>query len=513
MNTKNALPAIHPKGETHLPNDEPTPVDTFAGRIHVDWNPEAEVTAMGQLTFFIDFLKTADLFDPWIEECPLEYKSPNAPKIRDVLGTTFLSILAGHKRYAHITAVRSDTVNPALLGMSKVVSEDSVRRAFTNIDQAQCAQWQRDHLRRCYEPLLHEPWILDIDTTIKSLYGHQEGAKVGYNPHKPGRPSHAYHTYFIANLRMVLDVEVQPGNQTGSSYSRPGLFEFVDSLTPQTRPTFIRGDIAFGNEAMMAEAESRGIDYLFKVRRSKKVKALIEESFERRDWADAGQGWQGVEDTLELSGWSKARRVVVVRRLLREQVVLEQKRDTGQLQFGFIETLDPVKTYEYAVYVTSLDDEVLTIAQHYRDRADAENPFDELKNQWGWSGYTTRDLKRCQIMARHTALIYNWWLVFVRLAIPDRHAEAITSRPLLLHAIGRQTRHGGQTRLTITSTHARGERMRVALARLTAFFISLRSTAEQLGRVARWRIILSRAFVQFLHGRLLVSPKLIESAP
>jgi hypothetical protein len=29
---------------------------------------------------------------------------------------------------------------------------------------------------------------------VKTLYGEQEGAEIGYNPHKPGRPSHAYHT-------------------------------------------------------------------------------------------------------------------------------------------------------------------------------------------------------------------------------------------------------------------------------------------------------------------------------
>ena len=100
---------------------------------------------------------------------------------------------------------------------------------------------------------------------------------------------------------------------------------------------------------------------------------------------------------------------------------------------------------EYAVLVTSLDAELLTLAQHYRDRADAENNFDEFKNQWGWGGFTTQDLKRCQFMARHAwRWSYNWWYLFVRLADPDQHREAITSRPLLLQAIGRQTQHAGQ---------------------------------------------------------------------
>ena len=72
----------------------------------------------------------------------------------------------------------------------------------------------------------------------------------------------------------------------------------------------------------------------------------------------------------------------------------------------------PTARYEYAVLVTSTQHEILTLAQLYRDRADAENNFDELKNQWGWGGFTTQDLARCRIMARmvaFVALVYNWW--------------------------------------------------------------------------------------------------------
>jgi len=513
MNPLDTFLPVHPEGESDSTAESALAVDTFGGRIHVEWDPQAAVTPMGQLSFFIEFLKTAELFDPWVAECPLEYRSPNAPAKRDVLGTIFLSVLAGHKRYAHISSIRCDTVNPGLLGMKKVVSEDSVRRSFLHAGEHACAEWQRRHLQRCCDLLLYEPWILDIDTTVKPLYGRQEGAVVGYNPHKPGRPSHVYHTYFIANLRLILDVEVQPGNQTASSFSRPGLFEFIDRLDPEARPAFIRGDIAFGNEGTMKEAEDRSQRYLFKLRRTNKVKQLVEEVFDRTDWAYAGQGWEGVEDKLMLSGWSRERRVIVLRRELKEELLLENKSATGQLELAFVETLDPVKKYEYAVYVTSLSDGIVTISQHYRDRGDAENPFDELKNQWGWGGFTTYDIHRCQVMARHTALIYNWWSIFVRLAIPDRHAEAITSRPLLLHAIGKQTRHSGQTHLTITSTHRSSKRIRKVLKYLSAFCRFLRESAEQLDWATRWRIILSRVFVQFLRGRLLRAPKLIESSP
>jgi len=103
-----------------------------------------------------------------------------------------LSALSGHTRYAHITTLMGDTVNCEMLGMNKVVSDDSARRALKKIDEAEGVAWLQQHLYSCYSPLLKTPWILETDVTIKPLYGHQEGAKLGYNPHKPGRLCVAY---------------------------------------------------------------------------------------------------------------------------------------------------------------------------------------------------------------------------------------------------------------------------------------------------------------------------------
>ena len=110
---------VHPQGEflsqTSSISSSPIPVDTYGGRVHVEWDPQAAVTSLGQLPFFIEFLKTADLFPPWVRDCPLTYQSPNAPQAVDLLGTVLLSILSGHHRYAHITTIRTDGVNLALL--------------------------------------------------------------------------------------------------------------------------------------------------------------------------------------------------------------------------------------------------------------------------------------------------------------------------------------------------------------------------------------------------------------
>ena len=400
-------------------------LDTFGGRIHVEWDPAAAVTPLGQLPFFIEFLKVSGLFDAWVADCPLTYTSNNASDKRAVLATFLLSILAGHHRYAHITAIRHDGIHPELLGVAQLVSEDAARRALARMEASSGVAWLDRHLAKTTQPLLATPWILDLDATVKCLYGKQEGALVGYNPKKPGRPSHGYHSALMANTRLALAVEVLPGNATAPLHSMPGIWTWLDTLPKAECPALLRGDIAYGCESGLHEAEARDQPYLTKLRLTKNVKRLIKKLFRSNHWINAGQGWEGVEDTLTLSG---------------------------------------------------------------------------LKNQWGWGGFTTQDLARCRLMARLVALVYNWWTLFVRLANPDKHHEAITSRPLLLHGVATQTKHAGHT-----ADHHQHPRQaigdtRAVRTRLAGFLSSLKATAEQWTDAQRLRAILTRAFVKFMRA-------------
>ena len=176
-------------------------VRTPGGVVEVRWDERGTATAMGQLAFFAEYLEATGLFEGWLRTCPLKYSSPNAPALVDVLGTWMLWILDGHCRYAHVGALRGDGVATHILGMNKVISDDSLRRALGDMapepqarhsqeqrqaQQAQvarAAQWMQQHLRRSVDAALYTPWILDCDTTIKVLYGRQQaGARSELQP-------------------------------------------------------------------------------------------------------------------------------------------------------------------------------------------------------------------------------------------------------------------------------------------------------------------------------------------
>src|ERR1700738_5173945 len=244
MGTETTSLVAHPEGEQPEVDVWSAIADTYAGRVHVELDATAPVTPFGQLPFFIEYLKQGGLFDGWVADCPLSLSSPNAPRKRDLLGTVLLSVLAGHRRYAHITALRCDPV--------------------------------------------------------------------------------------------------------------------------------------------MAQAEQRNLAYLFRLRTTKNVSRALQRAMAQSDWSDAGQGWQGNETRLPLGGWSRQRRVILLRRQLKRPLAIVDHGDPAQPRLGFAEVGPDRQVWEYAALVTSLDSEILTLGQLYRDRADCENKVDELKNHTGW---------------------------------------------------------------------------------------------------------------------------------
>jgi hypothetical protein len=126
--------------------------------------------------------------------------------------------------------------------------------------------------------------------------------------------------------------------------------------------------------------------------------------------------WQGsashdacqiAEGRIQFTGWKSARRVIFARTLL-----------------GVIRAPDNAEfwdrnKHEFAVYVTNLPESIngWQIQELYRQRADVENVFDELKNQWGFSGFCAKSRATTELAARLLLLVYNLWVLFVRFIV------------------------------------------------------------------------------------------------
>ena len=494
-------------------------VPAFGGRLEVDWSPGERVTSVGGLVYFATFLKETGLFDRLCEDFPICYRSNNSSSKRDIVGTAVLAILLGKTRYVHIEAIRHDEAARELLGLGEIVSDATVRRAFRRANEKKLDAWLSRHEREVYETLLVHRYVIDIDNTVKPIYGHQEGAELGYNPIKPGRPSHNYHSFFIGRARIALGVDVRPGKQHFGRCGMKRLWALIDALPPNRWPALLRGDVGYGNDATMCEAEARGIPYLFKIKRSRNIQKLFKILSGGKGWKDCGSGWESLEQRVKLDGWQRRRRVLFIRRPAEKKVETVEPKKTGrkprvpkkstalvptapavvkQAEFDFVKDVKG-REWDYCVLVTNDEKmDAVALSQLYRDRGDCENNFDEFKNQWGWSGFTTRKIKSCRTMARLIAIVANWWNVFCRLADPTAHREAITSRPAYMGIMGRIVESGRKRIIHLTSTHAESELIQRALGTVAAFFRWLKSTAEHLDEKTRWYVVLRCAFRKLL---------------
>ena len=317
----------------------------------------------------------------------------------------------------------------------------------------------------------------------------------------------------MANTRLCLGVEVCGGKDHAAMHGLPGLWKLLDAL-PRTRwPSCLRGDCAYGNQALLSAAEERDLPYLCKLRHTNKVKTLLRQMQRAgASWQDAGDGWQVLEATLRLTGWSRERRVVLVREapaLAPVGANARRRRDRTQAPLPGSEDWEAGTapwSGKIAVLVTSLDPRAfpaVAIARLYRERADAENIYDELKNQWGWAGYTTQKLAPCRLMASLIALIYNWWHLYARLFDGDHHREAITSRPALLNGVGRLTAHSGQRTVKVSLQHEKGDLIAKAITSVSNTLQRFNTIAEQWTLEQRWTLLLTHIFRRWLGGKWL----------
>ena len=95
--------------------EKSVPIGSLARKVEA-WRALGGRSRREPLPFFVDFLKQADLFDPFVPEAPLEYSSPNAPRVTDVLGRLLLSVASGHpdrlNRATPVEGIREGVSSP-----------------------------------------------------------------------------------------------------------------------------------------------------------------------------------------------------------------------------------------------------------------------------------------------------------------------------------------------------------------------------------------------------------------
>lgn len=403
------------------------------------------LTPYGGLAAWSHYLERLGVVEDLADRFPSKRSSPNATPVRDVLHGFMVNCLLGGTRFAHARRLQDDRAAAAILGLKKgrVCGEDAFVRMMSRANREEARAWMACSERDLYAAL-PPAFIADWDSTVNTRYGHQEEVDVAYNPHKPGRGSHHPLLCVVAGTRLALHMEWRPGKTVSATGWIEAMEKIWNHPDVRERLKLNRGDIGFAQEKVMAWHEEGAVKrphYLFKLRLTKNVKRALA----RIPWPMwEGQPTLGMEQysetVVQLEGWSRPRRVVFLR-------TMKPTTPTPQEVFWGMDK------EEVSAYVTDLRPEEATPGQivlAYRKRADAENVFDELKNQWGFSGFCSAKATVTEMAARLLVLTYNLWSLFVRVLKEDGvHTEAVTSRDELLHIPAKLVESGRQKTLKL----------------------------------------------------------------
>lgn len=452
---------IHPLGEGDFSFSTP------GGRVRLSVTKDA-LTPFGGLVPWAAYMKHIGIVDNLAADCPVKRTSPNAAPVYDVLQSFMLTALTDGRRFSHIERMREDPTIPEIFGMEAVVGDDTVRRFFKSVDPALGAEWIARHAKPMWGAL-PETIVLDWDSTVQPKYGHQEGAEVGYNPGKPGRRSYHPLLAVVSRTRLCPIYRFRSGNTVSATQWEEAMAD-AERWLGERKVSLNRGDLGFGHDAIMAwhEAAPARPKFLFKL----KLTTLVRSALHRLKDSD----WQGpatlgacqiAEARIQLTGWKASRRVIFARTL--QGVVPAADR---------ADFWDQHK-HEFAVYVTNLPEDVngWQIQELYRQRADTENVFDELKNQWGFSGFCAKSRATTELAARLLLMVYNLWTLFVRFIVPQKHTEAKRGRRWFLLIAARLVQSGRQKEVQVSISGGWAQQLRDGYLRLHEW---IRTTAPQL---------------------------------
>jgi virulence-associated protein VapD len=370
---------------------------------------DKEITAwggMGLMKRMLDHLK----FNQALESAQLPQPCSNRGYSPIQLVMQFmLTVWCGGNRFEHGEVTRYDPVLKRLFGFSRMANFKAIIRFFRRFTRAG-NDLTFDYLYAwLFRQLSVNRVTIDLDSTIMTRYGQQEGASKGYNPKKPGRSSHHPLMAFVADTRMIANCWLRPGNSSSAN----NVCAFLDATLKRLNHKavgLLRADSGFCEAAFLdkLEDEQHSIQYIIGLRLNQPLQRKLV----------SADGWWSLDSGIELTSflyqppaWSKPRRVVGIRQHIK------YKEDAKGKQLSLFADNEFINHYRYAALVTDLGLPDLEVWRTYRGRADCENRIKELKYDFAADSFCMKDFWATEACLNMVMIAYNLMSLFRQVAL------------------------------------------------------------------------------------------------
>jgi hypothetical protein len=360
-----------------------------------------------------------------------ESKSNNSIDSISLIESFWVSIWIGCFRFSHTAVVRVDEVLRQIFGWKRVASATTFTRFFKKFTPSLNHAVFTELYSWFFEQLTFDNYTLDVDSSVITRYGEQEGSKRGYNPKKPGRNSHHPLFAFVSDIRMVANCWNRSGDTASSSNCIHFLEETFGILKNKTVGLF-RADSGFCSEAILTFIETKQIAYVVAC---KLYANLQREIYGITHWTAIGEGLWISEISYRQGGWSQPRRLVIIKQS--EEI---RKRATGKKLKTLFSSMgiedDKVYRTRYHAFVTNQTLPAREVWEQYKRRGDAENRIKELKEDFGVEGFCMDDFCATETAMRFVMVAYNLMSLFKQLTHQKQAQPTLSTLKFNCFAVG-----------------------------------------------------------------------------
>lgn len=364
----------------------------------------AGLTHFGGVCFFQEFLKVLQLRHTLTQN--LEYPRPrNHYSMPQMILALIYPIILGHDRLEAASFLRSNGVFQYLTGLPGYPDPQTLRRFLRQAPRTFRQQLHRLN-DRLLQKFIHVPkqrsrLIFDLDSTVVTVFGRQEGAAVGYNPRYKGKRSYDPLLCFEANSTYLWGTQLRPGNAGPWQGSEKLLSTLFENIPAEIREIRVRADSGFGFDPVLRLLEESRTEYVVAARMTAPIKRLLP----RLAWQEAPSGWEMAETTYRAKGWPEARRIVAAR--------CEMEQDMDET------TLFVHRNYRYRAWITNLSLSPGRIWRFYDGRAEIEPRIGGLREEYALRNIPTGSFAANDLYLEIIRLAYNLVTYFQVTCLPE----------------------------------------------------------------------------------------------
>jgi hypothetical protein len=400
---------------------------------------------------FFRKINLRSLFSHYVKFHQRNNRYSNAEEILSLL----YPIILGLGRIEMTSLLKQNGVFQYLTGLPSYPNPTTLRRFLFRMAPEALPKLRRLHDKLSGQmisrPQLPVKVVLDLDSTVLTLYGQQEGAKVGYNPKKKGRPSYHPLLCFDGITKDFMYAELRPGNVHTSAGVEQFLQACFKKIPASMKTMSIRADKGFYGHQVIELLDKPMTSFVVVARLTQPIKSKLEGLAYRK----YSSGLQTAEFKYQPANWLKKYRFVVIRRPIPEEA-------SEQL------TLFTLGSYSYQVLVTNLILEPINVWKHYNGRASVELIIRELKESYPLGKIPTKHFQANETYFHILLLGYNLINWFKRLCLPENFQNLTlnTLRYRLLLVPGLLVKSGNRPSLKIQASYPYKDVFRYAMQKI-----------------------------------------------